>query len=120
MGVDGPKSAGWLRKVLNKKKEYINELLRRTLWSADMLQGHEVVVKSEDFELEEGGDKLRVTLTSTSPYFNTKALRALTEGDAQDEFCARQFVQTCSLKKLVEGAPLKMTYGGRTRELKHK
>jgi len=118
--VDGPKSAGWLRKVLGTKKEYINKLLRRTLWSADMLQGHEVVVKSDDFEIDESGDKIRVTLTSTSPFFNTEALRLLTGGDAQAELCARQFVQTCDLKKLVEGGPLKMTYGGRTLELKRK
>merc|ERR1711915_384634 len=98
--VDGPKSNGLLRKVLTQKKEYIDDLLRRTLWSADLQQGHEVVVRNEDFEIDDSGDKLRVSITATCPYFHIEALRKLSGGDPQLELCARQFVQTLGLKKL--------------------
>merc|ERR1712176_174593 len=44
------KSNGDLARVLTEKSEFLNTLLRRPLWKANLLQGHEVIVKKEEFE----------------------------------------------------------------------
>lgn len=116
--VAAKKSTGKLDKVLSQKKEEIERLLRRQLWDAKLLQGHEVVVKTEESELE--GDKLVVTIVATAPFFNAAALKKLC-GDEKAELCARQLLQTCSLPKLLEAkeTPMKMVYEGKTFELKY-
>lgn len=117
--VPGKSSNGKLGKVLVEKSEEIERLLRRTLWDAKLLQGHEVVVKKEEIEIE--GDTLVVSITSTAPFFSAEALGKLTAGDAKAELCARELLQTCSLKKLLEAkeTPLKFVYDGKTFELKY-
>merc|ERR1719512_364316 len=57
-----------LQDAMAKKPEYIDKLLRRRLWSDSLRQGHELVVKAEEFDIE--GEKLRVVITSRSMYFN--------------------------------------------------
>lgn len=115
----GPKSNGKLAKVLLEKKDEVQRLLRRQLWDAKLLQGHEVIVKKEEFEID--SDKLVVTITSTAPFYNTEALKKLTGGDEKADLCARQLLQTCSLAKQLEAkaTPLKVNYDGKTFELKY-
>jgi len=115
----GKKGTGKLAKALVQKKDEVQRLLRRSLWDAKLLQGHEVIVKREEFEIDD--DKLVVTITSTAPFFNTEALKKLTGGDEKADLCARQLLQTCSLSKQLEAkaTPLKMTYDGKTFELKY-
>jgi len=117
--VPSKKSNGKLGGVFANKHDEIERLLRKPLWDAALLEGHEIVVKSDEFEIE--GDKMVVTITSTAPFFNAEALKKLTGGDAKAELCARQLLQTCSLKKLLEAkdTPLKMVYDGKTLELKY-
>jgi isoleucyl-tRNA synthetase len=115
----GKKSNGKLAKCLDQKRDEVQRLLRRQLWDGKLLQGHEVVVKKEEFEIE--GDKLIVSITSTAPFFNAEALKKLTGGDDKADLCARQLLQTCSLEKMVEAksTPLKVNYDGKTMELKY-
>jgi len=117
--VPAKKSSGKLAKVLAQKAGEIEKLLRRPLWDAKLLQGHEIIVKKEEFEIE--GDKLVVSIVSTAPFFNAKTLTSLTGGDAKADLCARQLLQTCSIQKLMEAkkTPLKMVYEGKTLELKY-
>jgi len=114
-----PKSPGKLAKVLEEKNEEIQRLLRRQLWDGKLLQGHEVIVKKEEFVIE--GDKLVVSITMTAPFFNAEAVKKLTGGDAKADLCARQLLQTCSLEKLLEAkaTPMKMVYDGKTFDLKY-
>jgi isoleucyl-tRNA synthetase len=114
-----PKSTGKLAKVFGGKIDEIERLLRRPLWDAKLLQGHEIVIKKEEFEIE--NDKLVVTIVATAPFFNAEAVKKLTGGDAKAELCARQLLQTCSLEKLLEAkkTPLSMVYEGKTLALKY-
>jgi isoleucyl-tRNA synthetase len=112
-------STGKLAKVLSQKQDEVARLLRRPLWDAKHLQGHEIVVKKEEFEIE--NDKLVVTITATAPFFNADALKKLTGGDAKAELCARQLLQTCSLSKQLEAkaSSLSFVYDGKTYALKY-
>jgi isoleucyl-tRNA synthetase len=113
------KSSAKLQKVINSKQDEIERLLRRPLWDGKLLQGHEIVVAKEEFEIE--GDKLVVTITSTAPFFNADALKKLSGGDAGADQCARQLVQTLTLQKLLEAktTPLKMVYNSKEYSLKY-
>lgn len=115
----GKKSTGKLAKVIEKKSQEIERLLRRPLWDGKLLQGHEIIIKKEEFEIE--GDKLVVTIVSTAPFFNAQALEKLLGKDAKADNCARQLLQTCSLEKLMEAkkSGMKMVYEGKTYELKY-
>merc|ERR1719217_369807 len=48
----GKKTTGKLAKVLAQKRDEVQRLLRRQLWDGKLLQGHEVIVKKEEFEIE--------------------------------------------------------------------
>merc|ERR1719201_89738 len=84
--VSAKKSSGKLAKVLAQKAGEIEKLLRRPLWDAKLLQGHEIIIKKEEFEIE--NDKLVVTIVATAPFFNAEAVKKLTGGDAKAELCA--------------------------------
>merc|ERR1712070_643286 len=119
----GKKSKGELQKVLTEKSDFINQLLRRNLWSGDKLQGHELLVNREEFEIE--GDILEVSITATGPHFNQDAIKKLTGGDAQASEALRQFVQTFSLPKLTAACQgkakgvFKLNVGGKDFSIKH-
>lgn len=63
-----------------------------------------------------------VTITASTPFFNSDAIKKLVGGDAKAEFAAKQFLATYDLKKLVEAkaTPAKFGYEGKTVELKYK
>merc|ERR1712232_1264357 len=92
MVTPGAKGTGELQAALKEKRAYIDDLLRRPLWPGDLKQGHEVMVKSEEFQIEdgEGADKLTVMLTMRGPFYNLEALKKLTGGDAQAEEVCKQ------------------------------
>lgn len=90
--VVGGTGNGDLARVLAEKSEFLNTLLRRPLWKASLLQGHEVIVKREEFELADA--RLVVTLTQRSAFFNDAAIDRLAGGDAQTANGLRQYVQT--------------------------
>merc|ERR1712192_252759 len=115
---------GYISKLLKERSEFLEGLLRRPLWDANLLQGHELVVRSEEFSIEDTDgkkQKLKVTITSTAPFFNSEAMKKLTAGDAKAELCAQQFVQTCTLKKMLDAkkTPLQVSYDGKTLSLKY-
>jgi len=119
--LPGKKSTGKLAKVLAQKSEEVNRLLRRSLFDAKLLQGHEVVVqKGEEVEIDQ--DKLVITITTRSPFFNGEALKTLTGGDWVDLYlCAQELLQTFSAAKLAEakGTPTKVSCDGKNFELKY-
>lgn len=100
--VQGQEGTASLEKVLKEKRADINKLLRRPLWMADDMQGHEVRVMSQEVQLETptGLAKMVVHLTVRSPCFNAAAMKKLTAGDAAAEACCRQYLQTFSMQKL--------------------
>ncbi|CAE8615575.1 unnamed protein product [Polarella glacialis] len=100
--VPGKKGTGRLKKSLEVKRDYLEKLLRRPLWDAALLQGHEVAVNKSVFESFDGpdGDQLSVTITVKSPFFNAKAMKDLTKGDAAAEAACRQYLQTYNLEVL--------------------
>eukprot|EP00931_Biecheleriopsis_adriatica_P020373 TRINITY_DN13637_c0_g1_i1.p1 TRINITY_DN13637_c0_g1~~TRINITY_DN13637_c0_g1_i1.p1 ORF type:complete len:1154 (+),score=333.83 TRINITY_DN13637_c0_g1_i1:204-3665(+) len=118
----GKKSNGALGKALKTRIEYIQKLLRRDLFDASLLQGHEVVVNQETFDMS-GGDNLVVTITVRGPHFNAKALQDLTKKDATAEAVCRQYLQTFDLQKfsdLCKKGSVKVNCGGKSFEMKHK
>jgi isoleucyl-tRNA synthetase len=117
--VPGKKSKGYLDKVRVCKKEYIDSLLRRPLLDGNLLQGHELVVIKAETEV--GEDTLEVTITSSTPFFNNDGIKKLVGGDSKAEFAAKQYLATYDVKKLAEDkSNVKITYEGKTFELKHK
>lgn len=114
------KSGGSLKKAMDTKRDYLQKLLRRDLWDASLLQGHEVVINKEVFEV--AGDELAVTITVRGAFYNLKALKDLTK-DATAEAVCRQYLTTYTLEKLTniakEGS-VKVTTGGKNFTLKHK
>jgi isoleucyl-tRNA synthetase len=120
--IPSKKSKGYLSNVLTGKKEYIDSLLRRPLLDGKLLQGHEVLVITDETEIGEDKDKLVVTITSSTPFFNSDAVKKLVGGDSKAEFAAKQFLATYDLKKLMEATtkPVKVVYEGKTFELKYK
>lgn len=97
--VDAAKDSK-LQRALGQKADHINKALRRRLWSLGQRQGHELLVKESDFDIE--GEKLRVCITSRGAYFNTKELGALCGGDAAAVTAASQYLQTFDLAQLTE------------------
>jgi isoleucyl-tRNA synthetase len=118
--VTGSEGASELKDVLSKKSEYINQLLRRPLWSASLLQGHEVLVKKEEFEIPDQQDKLVVSLTIRGAFFNQSTLKALAGGDAQVENSLKEHVQSFSPPSLRGKTTLEVTIGNKLYTLKHK
>jgi len=120
--VPAKKSTGALQKALTAKREYINKLLRRDLWDTKLMQGHEVVVNKESFDLA-GGDFLEVTISVRGAFFNAKTLKELTKSDAACEAVCRQYLQTFdlpSLAKICGKGSVQVKTADKTFELKHK
>lgn len=119
--VPSQKSTGMLQKAMTEKRDYINKLLRRPLWSSGMLDGHEVVVAREEFELDSaGGDVLVVSITVRGAFFNAKALAELTGGDTAAEACCRQYLQTFAIgnfQNVCSKGAVKVTYDSKTFEM---
>jgi len=108
---------GGLAAALEEKREFLNKLLRRSLWDAKLLQGHEVVVKKEEFDLD--GDKLTVTISARAPVFNEKELSKLAGGKEQVAACLRQYVQSFDLQKLLDTkSDLEINFDAKTYKLK--
>jgi len=118
--VAGAKGNSELKVVLEQKSDYINQLLRRPLWSAGLLQGHEVLVKKEEFEIPDQEGKLVVSLTVRGAFFNLAALKVLSGGNKQIEVGLKQFVQTFSPPSLPDKKVLEITIDGKSYTLKHK
>jgi len=110
-------SSGAVQKALAVKKDYINRLLKRELWDASYLQGHEVIVRRREFTLD---DKLVVTITARSPVFNAEAMKELTKGDAAAEEACRQYLQVSDLQSICNRGSVKVNFGNSSYELKHK
>eukprot|EP00929_Paragymnodinium_shiwhaense_P060592 TRINITY_DN30254_c0_g1_i1.p1 TRINITY_DN30254_c0_g1~~TRINITY_DN30254_c0_g1_i1.p1 ORF type:complete len:1160 (+),score=334.10 TRINITY_DN30254_c0_g1_i1:233-3712(+) len=102
--LPGQKGSGELQKALEEKRDFIDDLLRRQLWPGKLRQGHEALVKKEEFEIEQGADadKLVVTLTMRGPFYNLEALKKLSGGDAQVEEACKQHLQKLSLEELAK------------------
>jgi len=118
-GKQGAKSK--LAEALSTKKAFIEEKLRRRLFSESQRQGHELVVKQEVFDIE--GEKLQVTITSRSPFFNDAELKKLTNGDATADFCCRNYVNTFEMEKLTQrckAGSLEVVCEGKTYKLENK
>merc|ERR1740121_1493759 len=113
-----------LEDALKQKPEYINKLLRRPLWSDALRQGHELVVKAEEFDIEIEGatEKLRVCITSRSPFYNAGEMDKLTKGDQGAQEMLKQYLQTFDSEQLAakckEGSTLEASFGGKTYQLK--
>jgi isoleucyl-tRNA synthetase len=124
--VKGPKGSGAIARVLSEKKEYIDKLLRRPLWSQALQNGHEMLVKREEYAIEtgDGADKLAVILTQRGAYFNAEAMKKLTAGDASAEQACRQYMQTFGLEKLAQICggkdAVKVNCNGKSYEMKPK
>lgn len=113
-----------LEDALAQKPEYINKLLRRPLWRDALRQGHELVIKAEDFEIEIEGatEKLRICFTSRAPFFNAGELDKVAKGDQAAQELLKQYLQTFDAEQLAakcqEGGILKAEVGGKSYELK--
>merc|ERR1719330_1602177 len=109
-----------LQDAMARKPEYIDKLLRRRLWSDSLRQGHELVVKAEEFDIE--GEKLRVVITSRAPFFNAGEMDKLTKGDQAAQEMLKQFLQTFDAESLAskckEGGTLDASFGDKTFALK--
>jgi len=114
----GANGTGALTKCLAGKKDYVEKLLRRQLWSGALRQGHEVLVKREEFDLDgNDGDKLLVTITLRAPFFNDAAIKKLTGGDSSAAEACRQYMQTYDLSKLTKITSQKVLFGGKSYQL---
>lgn len=119
--LPGTKGSGALKKCLDGKKEYIEKLLRRHLWSGELRQGHEVLVKKEVFDLDGStGDRLVVNITARSSFVNAAAVKKLTLGDGQAADACRQYLQTFELKHLTKLEAVKVVHDGKAYQLKSK
>mmetsp|Transcript_128641 Transcript_128641/g.222982 ORF Transcript_128641/g.222982 Transcript_128641/m.222982 type:complete len:1155 (-) Transcript_128641:133-3597(-) len=119
---------GLMKRTLTQKGGEINKMMTRQMADASLLQGHEVVVATETYEVNTNYvdekkvlEKLKITITTSAPHFNAAALKKLTGGDAKADLIVRQFVQSFSLQKLVDAQskPLKIEYDGKTFEVKY-
>jgi len=112
--------AAKLQDALTNKPKYLNQLLRRPLWSDSLRQGHELVVKAEEFDIE--GEKLRVCITSRAPFYNAGEMDKLTKGDQAAQEMLKQYLQTFDADKLAarckEGGALEASFGGKVYGLK--
>jgi isoleucyl-tRNA synthetase len=110
---------GELSKVLEEKKDFLDKLLRRPLWRANQLQGHETLVKKEEFDLD--GDKLVVTITMRGPFFNADEMAKLAGGNEQTQAALRQYAQSFDLQKLLTaGDELETSIDGQSYKMKRK
>lgn len=110
---------GDLATVLVEKSDILRKLLRRPLWSASLLQGHEVCVKTEEFEIPGSDEKLTVNLTARSAFFNAQAIKSLAGGDAQVDNGLRQYVQTFTPSSLPGHKTLQIMFGEKSYTLKY-
>mmetsp|Transcript_96446 Transcript_96446/g.229672 ORF Transcript_96446/g.229672 Transcript_96446/m.229672 type:complete len:1151 (+) Transcript_96446:132-3584(+) len=110
---------GLLQKSMTKKRDYIVKLLRRGLWDASLLQGHEVLINRESFVIDDA--ELVVSLTVRGPFFNPKAMKELTKADPAAEAACREYLQTYDLQGLTRfnGSGVKVSFNGKTFEMKH-
>lgn len=118
--VSGSKGGSELQKVLSDKSQYINQLLKRPLWSAALLQGQEVLIKKEEFEIPDHQDKLVISLTVRGAFFNQPALKTIAGGDAKVEVALKHHVQTLSPPSLPSKKTVEITIGGKPYTLKYK
>jgi len=98
-----------LQETLTKNAAYNRKLLRRNLYNNDLRQGHEVVVRQEDFDIETAHphhkqvtEKLRVVITTRCAFFNLQELGKLTGGDKAEEEAVKQFVLALTVDSLAE------------------
>jgi len=98
--VVDPKKDSPLQTALMGKVDFLDKLLRRRLFRAPQMQGHEVVVKTEDYEVN--GEKLRVTLTDRTVFFNDTALVKLSGEDAAVGDGLREHLKKLTLTQLSE------------------
>jgi len=118
MWAEAKNGKGDLSRVLKEKSDFVNNVLRRPLWSAKLPQGHEVVIQREEHDL--GGDTLIITLTVRSAYFNDGAMKKLAGGDAQIEKGLRQYVQTFSPPAFSEATNFEIKLADKVYNLKYK
>mmetsp|Transcript_1266 Transcript_1266/g.1564 ORF Transcript_1266/g.1564 Transcript_1266/m.1564 type:complete len:570 (+) Transcript_1266:124-1833(+) len=97
-----PKKDSRLKETLSKKVDYIDKLLRRSLFKGELRQGHEVIVKQEDFEID--GETLRVYITARCAFFNLKELSKLVGADKAEEEVVKQYVSAINMESLLEMA----------------
>ncbi|KAF4675943.1 hypothetical protein FOL47_007010 [Perkinsus chesapeaki] len=89
-------------KVLKEKSDYIDRLLRRPLMNAKELQGHEVAIVTEKFDIDKD-NSVTVTLTRAGPHFNAEELSKLSGGKKDVEEMLKQYVLSHSPSELVAG-----------------
>lgn len=123
--LPGKKGCGAVQKALTIKKEYLEKLLRRPLWHAHLLQGYEVLLKKEVFDMEgTDGDRLVVSITARGPFFNQEALAKLVNGNPTDAEACRQYCQTFTqqgFSQLCSKGNIKVNCdGGKSYDLKYK
>jgi len=110
--------------AMKQKSQYINQLLRRKLWSDSLRQGHELIVKAKEFEIDIFGatEKLRICITSRSPFFNAGEMDKLTKGDQAAQEMLKQYLQTFDCEKLdancKEGGTIEASFGGKKYAMK--
>merc|ERR1711871_711290 len=70
-------STGTLEAVLKRAdlREFVNKSLRRILWNAELMQGHEVQIREESYDL--GEDTLTIYFTVRGAYFNMRPISEL-------------------------------------------
>lgn len=96
--VTTAKKGSLLSKALDTKAEFIDKLLRRRMFRASQMQGHEVSFKEEEYDIE--GEKLKIVLTHRTSFFSAEELKKLSGGDASVETALKQYVQTFTLDAL--------------------
>lgn len=123
----------WAAVIPNGKKEpkmaatlaaqaaYIDKRLRRRLFNGDLRQGHELVIKAEDYTIE--GEKVQVVITARSAFFNQAELKTLTGGDSSIAQVIQNYAATFDLPALTANSKkgaLQVGYSGKTYKLEHK
>ncbi|EER13906.1 conserved hypothetical protein [Perkinsus marinus ATCC 50983] len=88
--------------VLEKKSDYIDRLLRRPLMNAKDLQGHEVTIVQEKFDIDKE-NSVTVSITRMGPHFNMKELDTLSGGNKEVQEMLKQYVMSHSTAELVDG-----------------
>lgn len=121
--VKSKQQSGRLRATLNDQKDYIEKQLGRPLWLTSQMQGHEMVIVREEFEIEEDDDKVAIVMTLRAPFFNPEAMRKLTGGDETAEQVCRQWLHTFDLRQLAQvckDGSVTVTCDGKSYTMKYK
>lgn len=118
--VVGGRPDSGLGQVVVEKSEYIDKHLRKRLWRGEMRQGHEVIVGAGEYD-DIGEEKVRLTLTSRTVFFNTGELKKIVGGDAAAEAAIRQYLSSFALERLTAASKkgdLKFNFSGKAFSLK--